>query len=104
MPEDKAVTELQALDAIASERGAVLAFRVCEDSVDLEPVFLAISRGNAGDENEVALIALDDQNGLSLGRYVVSRERLETALDRAEDVLDDDAEPAVVPADWERTG
>jgi hypothetical protein len=101
--EDNSLNELQNLDAIASERGAVLAFRVCEDSVDLEPVFLGISSGNTGEENEVALIAIDDQNGLSLGRYVVSMQRLEAALDRAEDVLDDDTEPAMVPADWDVT-
>lgn len=104
MPEENALNELQNLDAIASERGAVLAFRVCEDSVDLEPIFLGISAGNAGEENEVALIAIDDQNGLSLGRYVVSMQRLEAALDWAEDVLDDEAEPATVPADWDTAG
>jgi hypothetical protein len=103
VPEENALNALRNLDAIASERGAVLAFRVGEGGVDLEPVFLAISSGNAGEENEVALVAIDDQNGLPLGRYVVSMERLEAALDRAEDVLDDETEPATVPADWKLT-
>ena len=94
MREDEAMSRLRALDAIASEAGAVLAFRVCEESADLEPVFLRISRANSGEENEAALIAIDDQRGLSLGRYVLSRDRLDRALEWAPDVDKDDAERA----------
>jgi hypothetical protein len=101
MREDEAMSRLRALDAIASEGDAVLAFRVCEQSADLEPVFLRICRANVGERNEAALIAIDDQGGLSLGRYVVSRSRLDGALERAPDVEDDDAE-LVAPLDWKR--
>jgi hypothetical protein len=99
MPE-KALDELQALDAIASERGGVLAFRVCEESGELEPVFMHVLRASGEREQEVALIALTDASGLSLGRYVLSRSRLDDVLERAERIGDEDSGPAVVPADW----
>jgi hypothetical protein len=106
MPENEAVNQLQALDAIASEQDAVLAFRVCEETTEFEPVFVRVFRANADEDNETALIAISDERGLSLGRYIVPRDRLDRALARAE-VLDDDgadeeAEMTVVPLDWER--
>jgi hypothetical protein len=100
MADETAVTELQSLAAIAAENGAVLAFRAGEDASELEPVFLHVMSANAGDENEVALIAIDDRDGLNLGRYVVSRSQLDAALGEADDVDAEDAAPVVVPADW----
>jgi hypothetical protein len=102
MPENAALKRLRTLDAVAAEQGAVLAFRLCEASTDLEPVFVRISCANPGEENETALIAIDDQAGLSLGRYVINRDGLDAALERVEDVDADDAEPAAVPLDWRR--
>jgi hypothetical protein len=96
VPENDTVGQLQALDAGASEQGAVLAFRVCEESGDLEPVFMHIARANPDSEQEAALVALTDANGLSLGRYVVPRGRLDDALGRVEG----ETHPAVAPADW----
>ena len=106
MPENEAVNQLQALDAIASEQDAVLAFRVCEETAEFEPVFVRVFRANADEENETALIAISDERGFSLGRYIVPRARLDKALEDAE-VLDDDetaegSEVTVVPLDWER--
>jgi hypothetical protein len=106
MPENEALNQLQALDAIASEQDAVLAFRVCEETAEFEPVFVRVFRANAGEDNETALIAISDERGLSLGRYIVPRARLDRALELAE-VLDDDetveeSEVSVVPLDWER--
>jgi hypothetical protein len=63
-------------------------------------VFMHVARANPGSEQEAALVALSDVNGLSLGRYVVSRDRLDDALGRAEDVVSEDSDPAVVPAEW----
>jgi hypothetical protein len=102
MPQDDTVSELQALDAVASEKGMVLAFRVCEESGELEPVYLSILAAEAGGENEAALIAIGDARGMSLGRYVIPRARLEAALEQAEDVEDEDAEPIAVPLDWQQ--
>jgi hypothetical protein len=106
MPENEALNQLQALDAIASEQDAVLAFRVCEETAEFEPVFVRVFRANADEDNETALIAISDERGLSLGRYIVPRARLDRALELAE-VLDDDetveeSEVSVVPLDWER--
>jgi hypothetical protein len=101
MPDDEALSELRALDAIASERGAVLAFRMCEQSGALEPVFLTVFSANPGEENQAAMIDIGDQSGLSLGRYVISRASLEQALARAEEVGESEQDPAVVPLDWE---
>jgi hypothetical protein len=100
MADDPAVTELEALAAIAAENGAVLAFRAGEEATELEPVFVHVMSANHGDDNEVALIAIDDRNGLNLGRYVISRGQLDGALAAADDVDETDAEPTVVPADW----
>jgi hypothetical protein len=51
-------------------------------------------------------MAISDDRGMSLGRYIVPRERLDRALEGAEVIDDDgsadDAEMTVVPADWER--
>jgi hypothetical protein len=106
MPEDETVNRLQALHAIASEQDAVLAFRVCEETAEFEPVFVRVFRANVEEDNEAALIAISDERGLSLGRYIVPRARLDRALERAE-VLDDDetaedTEVTMVPLDWER--
>ena len=100
MPEDP-LSHLQALDAIASEQNAVLAFRVCEESGELEPVFLRVFSANAGDASEAALISIDDQQGMSLGRYVVPRDRLDAALDGADTIEEgEDPVPETVPLDW----
>jgi hypothetical protein len=74
------VNDLQAMDAVAAERGQVLGFRACEDTDEFEPVFLQLERENAGEANETAMIAITDRNGMSLGRYVLSRARLDAAL------------------------
>jgi hypothetical protein len=100
MHPDEAVDQLQDLDALASEQGMVLAFRLCEESGDLEPIFLRVDRANGDSENEAALIAITDARGFSLGRYVIPRARLEEALDRADEVEETEPEPTVVPADW----
>jgi hypothetical protein len=102
MPEDNTLSELQALDAVAAEKGMVLAFRVCDESGDLEPVYLSIHSAEAGGENEAALIAIGDARGMSLGRYVIPRSRLQAALAEAEDVENIDAEPTAVPLDWQQ--
>jgi hypothetical protein len=99
MSEDEAINELQALDAIAAERGMVLAFRVCQDEAGFEPVFMSIHSANPGEENETAMIAFADEDGLPLGRYVIPRDRLDDALAQVQDVEEDD-EPAVVPVEW----
>ena len=78
----------------------VLAFRACEESDDLEPVFLRIFRANGESDREAALIAITDENGLSLGRYVVGRRQLDDALGRAEEVTQEETEPAGVPLEW----
>ena len=72
--------ELQELDAVAAERGLILAFRVCDESGDYEPVFLRIDNAGVGPVDEVAMIAITDGNGMSLGRYVVPRTKLDAAL------------------------
>lgn len=102
MSEDGAVNDLHTLDAVASENGALLSFRMDEETEELEPVFMRFFSANTGEENEVALIDIADQAGLPLGRYVINRRRLELALVRAVDVDEGAPEPAVVPADWER--
>lgn len=100
MAEDGAVVELQSLAAIASENGALLAFRAGDDATELEPVFLHVMSANAGEEQEVALIAVDDRHGLSCGRFIVNRSQLDAALAGADDVDEAETEPTVVPADW----
>jgi hypothetical protein len=99
LAEPEPVGRLQALDAIAGEADAVLAFRVADGSQELEPVFMRLFGANPGEPHETALISIEDQDGLSLGRYVVSRSRLDAALARIEDVEHED-EPTVVPAEW----
>jgi hypothetical protein len=100
MSEDRALTDLQSLDAVAAEKDGVLAFRVCEDSDEFEPVFMRFLAANPGASNETALISIDDRLGMSLGRFIVPRGRLDQALARAEDVDGDDG-PSVAPAEWE---
>jgi len=100
MPDEEALNQLQALQAIAEERGLVLAFRVCEDVGGFEPVFMSVDAANTGEDNEVAMIAIADEDGLPMGRYVIPRAHLDLALAHARDVEEDDAEPAVVPAEW----
>ena len=99
MNEDQAINELQELDAIAAERGMVLAFRVCQDEAGFEPVFMSVHSANPGEDNETAMIAIADEDGLPLGRYVIPRSRLDDALAEAQDVEAED-EPAVVPVEW----
>jgi hypothetical protein len=103
MRADDSLRELQALDAVASERGMVLAFLVCEDSGDLEPVFLRVHRARSGEESEAALITIDDGRGMSLGRFVVNRDRLDLALAEAEDVESERGAEAGVPLEWQQT-
>lgn len=98
MPEDK-LGELQALDAVAGEQGMLLAFRVCEESGELEPVFMEIEHADGDEENEVALISIGDGRGFSLGRYMVPRARLDEALATARESAGQ-GEPAVVPREW----
>jgi hypothetical protein len=98
--EDEPLAHFQALDAIAGEQDMLLAFRVCEESQEFEPVFMRIMSANAGEDHETALISIGDERGLPLGRYVVSRRRLDAALDNATDVSADEPEPSVVPGDW----
>ncbi len=83
----RAVDELQALDAVAVEKGVVLAFRACQESDEYEPVFLNLARSDVGSGDEAAMIAITDANGMSLGSYVVSRRRLDAALDRSEEIV-----------------
>ena len=104
MSEDRTLDELQALDAVATEQGAVLGFRVCEDSDEVEPVLVRVHAANPGAPNETALVAITDRCGMSLGRYVIPRERLDRAMAGAVDVDGEAAEPAVVPSEWERSG
>lgn len=91
--------DLQRLDAVAKERGALLAFRLCEDLDEVEPVFAEIRQAAAGAEAGAVLVSLSDRSGLSLGRYVVSRAGLEAALRDAGDA--EDSEPTLVPAEWQ---
>jgi hypothetical protein len=72
--------ELQELDAVAAERGLILAFRSCDESEDYEPVFLRIENAGVGPVDEVAMVAITDGNGMSLGRYLVPRTKLDAAL------------------------
>jgi hypothetical protein len=98
---DEPLAHFQALDAIAAEQDMVLGFRVCEESQEFEPVFMRILAANSGEEHETALISIGDERGLPLGRYVVSRRRLEAALEDARDVTEDDGDtPSVVPGEW----
>ena len=73
----EAANDLQALDEEAAGRGLTLAFRLCEDSDQVEPVFMNLEDG---DREGAILLSLSDRNGLSLGRYVIARERLTAIL------------------------
>ena len=101
MHPDDALDRLEALEAIASERDLTLAFRACEESDGLEPVFIQILRANAGTEQEALLVAIADEQGLPLGRYVVNRATLTAALERADDIGAEASEPATVPVEWD---
>ncbi len=81
------VRDLQEMGAIAAERGMVLVFRACDESDDFEPVFMRVGRTGIGGEDEVTLIAKTDANGMSLGRYLVPRTKLDAALAEPEDSL-----------------
>jgi hypothetical protein len=72
--------ELQEMDAIAAERGQILAFRACDETDDYEPVFLRIENAGVGPVDEVAMVGITDGNGMSLGRYLVPRKKLDAAL------------------------
>jgi hypothetical protein len=86
--------DLQELDAVASERGMVLAFRACEETDEFEPVFLEVRSAGVGSEGEAATIAITDGNGMSLGRYVVSRSKLDAALADSQDSFATDCSSA----------
>jgi hypothetical protein len=100
MPEDHAVEQLRTLDAVAAEQDMLMAFRVCEESEELEPVFMRVFRANGESEKEAVLLAICDQDGLPLGRYVIPSRRLEAALDDAEYLGEEMPAPTVVPAEW----
>ena len=93
-----AAHDLQTLGAVAKERNMLLAFRLCEDSDEVEPVFAEVRQADVGTGAGAVLVALSDRAGFSLGRYVVSREHLEAALVNAAGT--EDAEPTLVPAEW----
>jgi hypothetical protein len=97
---ESALNELQELDAVAAERGLVLGFRVCENGEDLEPVFFRFFKTRTDDGHETALISIDDDQGFQLGRYILPRERIDAALDQAEDLSEDPFRQTVLPADW----
>jgi hypothetical protein len=90
------VNELQTLDAIASEHGAILGFRACEETGEFEPVFMRVGRADEGDENSPATLEINDANGMSLGRYLMSRARLDSALAESDVVAETDS-PGIVP-------
>jgi hypothetical protein len=85
---------LKGMDAVAGERGMVLAFRVCEETEEYEPVFMKFGGGAIGEPGETAMVAISDRNGLSLGRYVMPRARLDEALAGARDSLAADCSSA----------
>lgn len=93
MDEGNGIHELQALDAVAAEHGAALAFRICEDGEGFEPVFMRVHRANAETEDERALISFADRDGLPLGRYVVPSARLDALLAEGEPIADDEHQP-----------
>jgi len=70
--------ELQELDAVAAERGMMLAFRACEETEEYEPVFLRFAPTDP--EDEAAMFAITDRNGMSLGRYVMPGRKLDAAI------------------------
>jgi hypothetical protein len=76
--------QIKDLDAVASESGGVLAFRLCDGGDELEPVF-ARFRQEPGDAagGGAAMISLSDRNGLSLGTYVLPMQKLRAALSEA---------------------
>lgn len=86
--------ELQEMDAIASERGLLLAFRACDESGEFEPVFMRVGGAGIGGDDEVAAIAITDANGMSLGRYLVPLAKLDAALAKSEDNLGADCSSA----------
>jgi hypothetical protein len=86
--------DLQEMDAIAAERGMVLAFRACDESDDFEPVFMRVGPAGIGGEDEVTLVAISDANGMSLGRYLIPRSKLDAALTESEDSLGADCSSA----------
>jgi len=90
-----ALRDLQELDAVAAERGMVLAFRACEDAEEYEPVFLRFEQ--TGPEDEAAMFAITDRNGMSLGRYVVPGRKLESAIADSRDSFAADCSSADRP-------
>ena len=73
---EEAQGELKELDAIAEEHGAKLAFRLCQESDDVEPVFVrAVADGEGA-----LLLNLSDLDGISLGSYVVPVAHIARAL------------------------
>ena len=101
MHHDEGIDRLEALEAIAAEQDLVLAFRMCEDSDELEPVFMRVFQATGDSDPQTTLLAIADERGLPLGRYVVSRRRLDDALARAGEATSEDVAPAVVPLEWD---
>jgi hypothetical protein len=81
----EAFSELEAMDAVAAEQGMILAFRACDESEAYEPVFVRVESAGMGAADEATMLAISDANGMSLGRYVFSRSRLDAALAEAQD-------------------
>jgi hypothetical protein len=77
------IRDLQEMDAVAGERGMVLAFRACENNEEYEPVFLRFEP--ADPESEAAMFAITDRYGMSLGRYIVPRNKLDAAIAESRD-------------------
>ena len=83
---EDAFNQMQELDVAANERGALLAFRFCVDGDEVEPVFVQVETVGIDEGNGAAMLAITDGRGMSLGRYVLPRHRLEAAL-AGDDVL-----------------
>ena len=59
-----------------------------------------VEQTDVGSGAGAVLFSLADRAGFSLGRYIVSRARLEAALEAAG--ADEVAEPTLVPTDWQQ--
>ena len=77
---EDAFNQMQDLDVAASERGALLAFRFCVEGDEVEPVFVEVETVGVEDGNGAATLAITDCRGMSLGRYVLPRHKLQAAL------------------------
>jgi len=57
---------------------------------------MRVGRADEGDENSPATLEINDANGMSLGRYMMSRARLDSALAESDAVAETDS-PGIVP-------